>query len=187
MLEEPVYDRIIGVNLKGMWLMTRAVLPTMREQDAGAIVNISSMATVSGASQFAYEISKAGVNRLTTHVADCNAKYPVRCNAIMPWAMDTPMAVEGISTETGHSRGEVRKTRDARVPLGGKMGDAWDTAYAALFLASDEAKFITGAILPVDGGLLLQRVGRGTTLVLGLSSRGRARECSAKDATYRDH
>jgi NAD(P)-dependent dehydrogenase (short-subunit alcohol dehydrogenase family) len=67
--------------------------------------------------------------------------------------MDTPMAVAGIAAATGQSQEEVRATRDARVPLGGKMGSAWDTAYAALFLASDEARFITGAILPVDGGM----------------------------------
>jgi NAD(P)-dependent dehydrogenase (short-subunit alcohol dehydrogenase family) len=71
----------------------------------------------------------------------------------MPGLMDTPMAVAGIAAASGESQEKVRAERDARVPLGGKMGTAWDTAYAALFLASDEAKFITGAILPVDGGM----------------------------------
>jgi NAD(P)-dependent dehydrogenase (short-subunit alcohol dehydrogenase family) len=86
-------------------------------------------------------------------VAQSNARYGVRCNAIMMGYMDTPMAVSGISSATGRPTAEVRAERDARVPLGGKMGDAWDTAYAALYLASDEAKFVTGAILPVDGGM----------------------------------
>jgi NAD(P)-dependent dehydrogenase (short-subunit alcohol dehydrogenase family) len=152
-LEEAAFDRIISVNLKGMWLTTKAALPTMREQGGGAIVNTSSLAAVAGGIQFAYEVSKAGVNRLTTSVAQSNARYGIRCNAIMMGYMDTPMAVMGIAGATGRPAAEVRADRDARVPLGGKMGDAWDTAYAALYLASDEAKFVTGAILPVDGGM----------------------------------
>ena len=152
-LEETAFDRILSVNLKGMWLTIKAALPAMREQGGGAIVNISSLAAVGGGIQLAYEVSKAGVNRLTTSVAQSNARYGVRCNAIMMGYMDTPMAVSGIATATGRPTSEVRAERDARVPLGGKMGDGWDTAYAALFLASDEAKFISGAILPVDGGM----------------------------------
>ena len=152
-LEEAAFDRIMTVNLKGMWLTIKAALPAMREQGGGAIVNISSLAAAAGGIQFAYEVSKAGVNRLTTSVAQSNARYGVRCNAIMMGYMDTPMAVSGIATATGRPTSEVRAERDARVPLGGKMGDGWDTAYAALFLASDEAKFISGAILPVDGGM----------------------------------
>jgi NAD(P)-dependent dehydrogenase (short-subunit alcohol dehydrogenase family) len=152
-LEETAFDRILSVNLKGMWLTIKAALPAMREQGGGAIVNISSLAARAGGIQLAYEVSKAGVNRLTTSVAQSNARYGVRCNAIMMGYMDTPMAVSGIATATGRPTSEVRAERDARVPLGGKMGDGWDTAYAALFLASDEAKFVSGAILPVDGGM----------------------------------
>jgi NAD(P)-dependent dehydrogenase (short-subunit alcohol dehydrogenase family) len=152
-VEEAAFDRIVNVNLKGMWLMTRTALGVMREQGSGAIVNISSLAAIAGGIQVAYEVSKAGVNRLTTSVAQANARHGVRCNAIMPGFMDTPMAVAGIAQARGESQDEVRARRDAQVPLGGKMGTAWDTAYAALFLASDEAKFITGAILPVDGGM----------------------------------
>jgi NAD(P)-dependent dehydrogenase (short-subunit alcohol dehydrogenase family) len=152
-VEEAAFDRILSVNLKGMWLMTKTALGVMREQGSGAIVNISSLAAVAGGAQVAYEVSKAGVNRLTTSVAQANARHGVRCNAIMPGLMDTPMAVAGIAAARGESQQAVRERRDAQVPLGGKMGTAWDTAYAALFLASDEAKFITGAILPVDGGM----------------------------------
>lgn len=152
-VEEAAFDRILAVNLKGMWLMSRAALGVMREQEAGAIVNISSLAAVAGGGQVAYEVSKAGVNRLTTSIAQANARKGIRCNAIMPGFMDTPMAVAGIAAARGESQAEVRARRDAQVPLGGKMGTAWDTAYAALFLASDEARFITGAILPVDGGM----------------------------------
>ena len=93
------------------------------------------------------------MNRLTTSIAQSNAKYGVRCNAILPGLMDTPMAVAGIAQATGQDVEAVRQARGARVPLRAKMGTAWDTAYAALFLASDEAAFITGVLLPVDGGM----------------------------------
>jgi len=152
-LEEAAFDRILAVNLKGMWLTIKAALPVMREQGGGAIVNISSLAARAGGIQLAYEVSKAGVNRLTTSVAQSNARHGVRCNAIMMGYIDTPMAVSGIASATGRPTSDVRAERDARVPLRGRMGDAWDTAYAALFLASDEAKFISGAILPVDGAM----------------------------------
>ena len=152
-LEEAAFDRILSVNLKGMWLTLKAALPVMREQGGGAIVNISSLAAVGGGIQLAYEVSKAGVNRLTTSVAQSNARYGIRANAIMMGYIDTPMAVSGIAAASGRSTAEVRAERDARVPLRGKMGTAWDTAYAALFLASDEAQFITGETLRVDGGM----------------------------------
>jgi NAD(P)-dependent dehydrogenase (short-subunit alcohol dehydrogenase family) len=143
----------MDVNLKGMWLTIKAAIPIMREAGAGSIVNISSLAAEAGGIQVAYEVSKAAVNRLTTSVAQSQARYGIRCNAVQPGLMDTPMAVAGIAGATGRSQAEVRAERDARVPLGGRLGTAWDTAHAALFLASDEAKFITGAILPVDGGM----------------------------------
>ncbi|WP_068876158.1 MULTISPECIES: SDR family NAD(P)-dependent oxidoreductase [unclassified Phenylobacterium] len=152
-IEEAAFDRILSVNLKGMWLVTKAALGPMREQGGGAIVNISSLAARAGGIQVAYEVSKAAVNRLTTSTAQSQARYGIRCNAVQPGLIDTPMAVAGIAGASGRSQAEVRAERDARVPLGGKMGTAWDTAHAALFLASDEAKFITGAILPVDGGM----------------------------------
>jgi NAD(P)-dependent dehydrogenase (short-subunit alcohol dehydrogenase family) len=152
-LEEDAFDRIMAVNLRGMWLTIKAVIPVMREQGEGAIVNISSLASIAGGNMVAYEVSKAGVNRLTTSVAQANARHGIRCNAILPGLMDTPMAVAGIAQGSGQTEQSVRAARNARVPLGAKMGTAWDTAYAALFLASDEAQFITGVLLPVDGGM----------------------------------
>ncbi|HEY4114967.1 MAG TPA: SDR family NAD(P)-dependent oxidoreductase [Rhizomicrobium sp.] len=152
-LEEAAFDRILNVNLKGMWLTIRAALPVMHAQQCGAIVNISSLASIAGGNQLAYEISKAGVNRLTTSVAQSNARHGIRCNAILPGLMDTPMAIAGIAQASGQDEESVRNARNARVPLRGRMGTAWDTAYAALFLASDEAQFITGVLLPVDGGM----------------------------------
>ena len=151
-LSEEGYDKIMLVNLKAMWLTCKHVIPVMREQQSGAIVNISSAAAVSSGGITAYEISKAGVNKLTTSIAMSNAKYGVRCNCIMPGLMDTPMAIEGNVAARGISRDEVREMRDRLVPLRRKMGSGWDVAYGALYLASDEADFVTGAILPIDGG-----------------------------------
>jgi len=152
-LEEAAFDRIMTVNLKSTWLVSKAVIAVMREQAKGAIVNISSLASIAGGNQVAYEISKAGVNRLTTGIAQANARHGIRCNAVLPGLMDTPMAVAGIAQATGQDQEAVRQMRNQRVPLGGKMGSGWDTAYAALFLASDEAQFISGVLLPVDGGM----------------------------------
>jgi len=151
-LTEAAWDRIMSVNLKGMFLCSRSALPVMREQRAGSIINISSIAAVCSTGIVAYKTSKAGVNALTQQIALENAKYNVRANAIMPGLMNTPMAIEGISKARGVPKEDLIRQRDASVPLGAKMGTAWDVAYAALFLASDEAKFITGVVLPVDGG-----------------------------------
>lgn len=150
-IEEEAWDRIMDINLKSMVMTIRHVLPVMRGQKAGAILNISSLAAIAGHHMVTYEVSKMAVNRLTTAVAAGNAKHGVRCNVIMPGLMDTPMATTGIAAASGKSPETLRAERNARVPMG-FMGSGWDTAYAALFLCSDEARFITGAILPVDGG-----------------------------------
>jgi NAD(P)-dependent dehydrogenase (short-subunit alcohol dehydrogenase family) len=151
-IEEDAWDRIMDINLKSMMLTIRHVLPVMRQQQGGAILNISSLAAIAGHHMVTYEVSKAAVNRLTSVVAQGNAKYGVRCNVIMPGLMDTPMAITGIAAASGKSQDALRSERNARVPMGA-MGTGWDTAYAALFLCSDEAKFVTGVTLPVDGGM----------------------------------
>ncbi|MGH7897992.1 MAG: SDR family NAD(P)-dependent oxidoreductase [Candidatus Binatia bacterium] len=151
-LSEETWDRILTVNLKSIFLTCKHALPTMRAQQSGAIVNISSIAAVCSVGLLAYKTSKAGVNALTHSLALGNAKYGIRVNAIMPGLMNTPMAIEGISRERGIAKEDLIRARDAQVPLGGKMGTAWDIAHAALFLASDEARFVTGVVLPVDGG-----------------------------------
>jgi NAD(P)-dependent dehydrogenase (short-subunit alcohol dehydrogenase family) len=151
-VEEAVWDHIMAVNLKSVILPCKHVLPVMRRQRAGAIVNVSSIAAVCATPIVAYKASKAGVNAYTQSLAIGNAKYGIRANVVMPGLMNTPMAVEGIARARGISKEDLVRARDAQVPLGGKMGTAWDVAYAALFLASDEARFITGVALAVDGG-----------------------------------
>ncbi len=151
-LPEEDWDRIMGVNLTGAFLAVKHTLPVMREQGSGVITCISSVAAIAAAPYTAYKVSKAGLNALVHAIATRNAKYGIRCNAILPGLLDTPMAIEGHSQALGIDREELRKQRQARVPLRGRVGTAWDTAYASLFLASDEAGFITGVLLPVDGG-----------------------------------
>jgi NAD(P)-dependent dehydrogenase (short-subunit alcohol dehydrogenase family) len=151
-LPEEAWELIFRVNLKSMFLTCKYVLPVMEKQGTGAIINISSTAAVSAYPLVAYKTSKAGVNAFTHSVAMKYAPQGIRVNAIMPGLMNTPMAIEGISKARGISKEELIRERSARVPLKGGMGSGWDTAYAALFLASEEAKFITAVILPVDGG-----------------------------------
>jgi NAD(P)-dependent dehydrogenase (short-subunit alcohol dehydrogenase family) len=150
-VEEAEWDRILAVNLKSVVFPCKAALPVMRAQRAGAITNVSSIAAVCSTGIVAYKTSKAGVNAYTQSLAVGNARHGIRANVIMPGLIDTPMAIEGISAARGIPREELARQRDAQVPLG-RMGTAWDVAHAALFLASDEAAFITGAVLPVDGG-----------------------------------
>ncbi len=152
-LSEEIWDKIFNANLKGMFLTCKYVLPVMEKQGKGSIINISSVAYVCAPVPItAYKISKSGVNSLTQQIAMQYAKRGVRVNAIMPGLLNTPIAIEGMARATGTPKKDIIKFRNRLVPLKGGMGDAWDTAYAALFLASDEAKFITSVILPVDGG-----------------------------------
>jgi NAD(P)-dependent dehydrogenase (short-subunit alcohol dehydrogenase family) len=153
-LSEAEWDRVMNVNLKAMFLTCKYVLPHMEQQGSGAIINISSMAAVRFAPypMLPYSASKAGVNALTRSMAMQYAARGIRANAIMPGLIRTPMAIEGIVAALGIDKEELIRARDRAVPMG-HMGDAWDVAYAALFLASDEAKYVTGVVLPVDGGL----------------------------------
>ena len=150
------FDRLMAINLRGMVLAAKHVLPVMRAQGAGVILTISSMAAWSPYPYVAYKTSKAGVIALTEQLAYANARFGIRANAILPGLMNTPMAIES-RVAAGVSRERVLAERDARVPLGRKMGTAWDVAHAAAFLASDKARFITGVALPVDGGASVAR------------------------------
>ncbi len=150
-MSEEVWDRIFETNLKSIMFLCKHALPGMRQRGSGVITNISSVAAVCAVGLVAYKTSKAALNAYTHALATANARFGIRANIIMPGLMETPMAIEG-NVEAGADRETLIAQRNARVPLGGKMGTAWDVANAALFLASDEAGFITGVNLPVDGG-----------------------------------
>ncbi len=134
-----------------MWLACKHALPVMRDQSSGSILNISSMAAREAYPYVGYKTTKAGVIALTENLAMANARYGIRVNCILPGLMNTPMAIEA-RVAAGTPREDVIAQRNERVPLGRKMGSGWDVAYASLFLHSDEAAFITGVSLPVDGG-----------------------------------
>lgn len=151
-LDDDAYDRIMDVNLRAMWRTCKAATPALRASGRGVITNVSSLAAVADARNLtAYKLSKAGVNALTQSLALAGAKHGIRANAIMPGFIDTPMGVDAPAAAFGIDRDDYAGGRAAIVPLG-RQGTAWDVANAALFLASDEAAFITGVILPVDGG-----------------------------------
>jgi len=155
-ITEEAFDRVCAINLRGTVMACKHVLPIMRAQRAGAIVNISSAAAVENYPLVAYKATKAAMVAYTKQLAIQNAEYGIRANVILPGLMDTPMAVDTRARHSGKSRAEVAAMRDAKVPLRQRMGTAWDVANAALFLASDEANFITGVALPVDGGALVR-------------------------------
>jgi NAD(P)-dependent dehydrogenase (short-subunit alcohol dehydrogenase family) len=147
---EEQWDRVMSVNLKSMFLTSKYALPCMEKQGKGAITTVSSIHAISvPRPALAYAVSKAGVIALTREIAIEYAAKGIRANAILPGLMKTPMVANLAKT----SLEELWKNRDARCPTG-KQGDAWDTAYAALFLVSDEAKYITGVALMVDGGIM---------------------------------
>jgi len=148
-ITEAFWDHVMDTNLKGMWLTCKHVLPLMVARQRGSIVNVSSVGALRGV-QAAYCASKAGVNSLTISMAAGYAGDNIRVNAIMPGSIDTPMAVDTYVASQGVTRAAFVEARSRRVPLAYK-GSAWDIAYAALFFASDESAFTSGAILPVDG------------------------------------
>ena len=146
------FDRVVAINLRGTIMACKHVMPVMRAQKSGAIVNISSMAAWVAYPYVAYKATKAAMIAFTEQLALQNASFGIRANVILPGLMNTPMAVDTRARTFNKSRAEVEAERDAQVPLRGKMGTGWDVANAALFLASDDAGFITGVSLPVDGG-----------------------------------
>ena len=154
-VSEEAWDRILAVNLKSVIFPCKHVLPVMREQKGGVITNVSSIAAICVTPAVAYKTSKAGINAYTQTLALGNAKYGIRANVIMPGLMETPMAIEGLSSELGIAKEKLIAQRNAAVPLGGRMGTAWDVAWAAVFLASDESRFMTGQMIMVNGGVVM--------------------------------
>ncbi|MEZ5233358.1 MAG: SDR family NAD(P)-dependent oxidoreductase [Acidimicrobiia bacterium] len=150
------FDRLVDINLKGMWLTCKHTVPVLRAQGSGSIVNISSMAAWATYPYFGYKATKAGVIALTEQLAAAEAAHGIRVNVILPGLMNTPMAIES-RVAAGTPREQVVAERDRQVPLGRRMGSGWDVAAASVFLHSDEARFITGVTLPVDGGASVRR------------------------------
>jgi NAD(P)-dependent dehydrogenase (short-subunit alcohol dehydrogenase family) len=155
-LTEETFDRISSINLRGTIMACKCVVPIMREQKSGSIINISSIAAAIDYPLVVYKATKAAMIAFTQQLALHNAAFGIRANVILPGLIDTPMAVDTRAHASGQSRAAIAAGRDARVPLRSKMGTAWDVANAALFLASDEANFVTGVALPVDGGALIR-------------------------------
>jgi NAD(P)-dependent dehydrogenase (short-subunit alcohol dehydrogenase family) len=157
---ESDWDRVFAINLKSAYLAMKHVIPVMVEQGGGSIINISSIASIRhlGISYVTYATTKAAMNQLTRTTAVEFAAKKVRVNAILPGLMKTPMVEHSAGLAASYAKGDVEamwRARDAQVPMG-HMGDAWDVANAALFLASDESKYVTGIELVVDGGITLK-------------------------------
>jgi NAD(P)-dependent dehydrogenase (short-subunit alcohol dehydrogenase family) len=154
---EAEWDRVFAVNLKSAYLSMKHVIPIMARQGGGSIINISSIASIRhvGISYVSYNASKAAMNQMTRSTAVEFASKHVRVNAILPGLMKTPMVEHSAGLAQSYAGGDVQamwRARDAQVPMG-HMGDGFDVANAALFLASDEAKYVTGIELVVDGGI----------------------------------
>ncbi|RFC64187.1 SDR family oxidoreductase [Fulvimarina endophytica] len=156
-LTEAQWDRLMAINVKSIYLTCRNILPIMTKQGGGAIVNVSSIASTHslGYSCISYSASKGAVNAFTRDIALNYGPKGIRCNTILPGLMNTPLIHAGNVTSVYGSTEEMVRQRDALVPIG-KMGDGWDVAWASVFLASDEAKHITGIELVVDGGITLK-------------------------------
>lgn len=149
-LEEEVWDKVMNVNLKSMFLFSKAVVPFMKKQGGGVIINTASISGVRPrAGQIPYAVSKGGAITLSRALALELAPYHIRVNSISPVAADTPM----LPKLTAHipNLAEAKKGLIATIPLG-RLAEAKDVANAALFLASDESSMITGINLEVDGG-----------------------------------
>jgi NAD(P)-dependent dehydrogenase (short-subunit alcohol dehydrogenase family) len=162
-MPEEVWDAQMDHNLKTAFLGCKYVLPVMERQGAGAVVNLSSVACMShqvdGRTNVAYAASKAGVIAFTRSTAIAFVKKGIRVNTVVPGTMHTPLVEHRLAKQLGaNDAAALIAKRHASVPMG-RMGDAWDIANAVLFLASDEAKYITATQLVVDGGLTAARPG----------------------------
>jgi NAD(P)-dependent dehydrogenase (short-subunit alcohol dehydrogenase family) len=148
---EADWDRILGLSLKTMFLASKSAVPVMAAKGAGAIVNIGSITGSRGGNYAGYAAAKGGVNALTVDMAYSHGRQGIRVNALAPGHITTPLlySVNGVTPQT-----EYRQRLAAASNLLGTNGDGWDVGWAATFLASDEARWITGVVLPVDGGVM---------------------------------
>ena len=155
-ITEDAFDLVCAVNIRGAVMAAKHVLPIMVAQQSGVILMISSISAIEMYPFVAYKATKAAMIAYVQQLAITYASDGIRANVILPGLMDTPMGTDTRVRITGKPRSEIEAERNARVPLRNHQGSAWDIANAALFLASDEANFITGVALPVDGGALVQ-------------------------------
>ena len=146
----------LDINLTSVFVTTKVVLPVMAKQGSGAVVNVGSIGGLRhlGHDHVGYSASKAGLVQFTRQIAVRHARDGIRCNTVIPGMIDTPLLEHRVARQKGRADlATLRAEAASRVPLG-RRGDAWDVAHAALFLASDDAKYITGTEILVDGGLM---------------------------------
>jgi NAD(P)-dependent dehydrogenase (short-subunit alcohol dehydrogenase family) len=150
-LTEEQWDRALDINLRTAFLASKYAVPVMAEKGAGAVVNVASISALRGDGTAAYSAAKGGLIALTVDMAYSHGRQGVRVNAIAPGHITTPMVM---SVSAPGPRAEFMNTMRSEAGLLGTPGDGWDVGFAALFLASDEARWITGVVLPVDSGVL---------------------------------
>ncbi len=148
---EEAWDRALDVNLRTAFLASKYAVPVMAEKGAGAIVNVASISALRGDGTVAYSAAKGGLIAMTVDMAYSHGRQGIRVNAIAPGHITTPMV---LSVSAPGARAEFMNTMRSEAGLLGTPGTGWDVAWAAAFLASDEARWITGVTLPVESGVL---------------------------------